>query len=92
MSMTRTEALCIGLGWQGGTVHQVAEATGLTVEDIVYKAKPSEVANPEFAGGWFCFRTCGKDHQAKVYAAKQGNFDFWCGVADAVMLMDRIGA
>lgn len=33
--MTNTELLMKALGWQGGTVHQVARATGLKVEMIL---------------------------------------------------------
>lgn len=32
---TNTELLMNALGWQGGTVHQVAAATGLTVQMIL---------------------------------------------------------
>lgn len=33
--MTNTEYLMKALGWQGGTVHQVASATGLSVMQIL---------------------------------------------------------
>lgn len=33
--MTNTEKACAMLGWQGGTIHQVAETTGLSVEQII---------------------------------------------------------
>lgn len=33
--MTNTGYLMKALGWQGGTVHQVARATGLTVSEIL---------------------------------------------------------
>lgn len=33
--MTNTELLMKALGWQGGTVHQVARETGLTVMQIL---------------------------------------------------------
>lgn len=32
---TNTELLMMALGWQGGTVHQVAHETGLTVSEIL---------------------------------------------------------
>ena len=34
-NLTNTEKACYLLGWQGGTVHQVAEETGLTVDQIL---------------------------------------------------------
>lgn len=32
---TNTELLMAALGWQGGTVHQVAHSTGLTVRQVL---------------------------------------------------------
>jgi len=32
---TNLERACLLLGWQGGTVHQVAQETGLTVDEIL---------------------------------------------------------
>jgi hypothetical protein len=34
-NLTNTEIACYLLGWQGGTVHQVAEITGLSVKEII---------------------------------------------------------
>lgn len=34
--MSNTEILCYILGWQGGTVHQVASELGETVETILH--------------------------------------------------------
>ncbi len=34
--MSNTEIACLLLGWQGGTIHQVSEETGLSVEDILH--------------------------------------------------------
>ena len=33
--LTNTEIACLLLGWQGGTIHQVSEKTGLTVDQIL---------------------------------------------------------
>lgn len=33
--MTNTELLMRALGWQGGTVHQVAHSTGLSVQQVL---------------------------------------------------------
>lgn len=38
--MTNTEILCFVLGWQGGTVHQVAATLGVAVDDVI-------IATPE---------------------------------------------
>jgi hypothetical protein len=34
-NMTNCEIACLLLGWQGGTIHQVSQATGLSVEEIL---------------------------------------------------------
>lgn len=34
-TVPNTFALCFALGWQGGTVHQVAETLETTVQDIL---------------------------------------------------------
>lgn len=33
--LTNTEIACLLLGWQGGTIHQVSQETGLTVDQIL---------------------------------------------------------
>lgn len=33
--LTNTEILMFVIGWQGGTVHQVASAIGISVQDIL---------------------------------------------------------
>lgn len=34
-SMSNTEVLCFVLGWQGGTIHQVAQQLGVTTQLIL---------------------------------------------------------
>lgn len=84
--MTRTEALCRVLGWQGGTVHQVAAETGLTVEQILYSSATDTSLASKYTGGWFAARTCGLEHnRAKVFPQHKGDLDFWIGAADGMI-------
>ena len=34
-NMSNCEIACLLLGWQGGTIHQVASETGLSIEEIL---------------------------------------------------------
>jgi hypothetical protein len=40
-TLTNMQIACYLLGWQGGTIHQVAEETGLSVDEIL-KSKDIE--------------------------------------------------
>lgn len=78
---TNTELLCIALGWQGGTVHQVSAETGLTVSQIV-ETDRKQPRGDKYAQGWFAARTCSLDHNQKVNFPKaRKDLDFWMGVA-----------
>lgn len=70
------------LGWSGGTIHQVAEATGLTVEQILHlnEVKPDTAMGSEQSSGWFAVRTCDLAYnKATIFPKYQGNVDFWYG-------------
>lgn len=78
MKKTNTELLCNALGWQGGTVHQVAQETGLSVHDIIYTKNVSD--EKEFDAGWSALAQ-GRIQEMK--SEKQGNLAWWLGVAAA---------
>jgi hypothetical protein len=81
--LTNTELLCLALGWQGGTVHQVAEETGLDVSEIINGNRHSE-AQEAFANGWFALRTCTLAfNRERNFPARRGQLGFWMGVAKA---------
>ena len=78
----RTKALYYFFGWQGGTVHQLAKETGLSVDQILHGDKPAVTVglNSPYAYGFTCVRTCDFDHRrlnAKKYI---GDIDYWSGV------------
>ena len=77
---TNTELLCLALGWQGGTVHQVAEATGLTAAQIINTDRMKE--GESHGNGFSAVRTCSLEFNRTVnFPARQGNLSFWMGVA-----------
>ena len=89
----RARALYYFLGWQGGTVHQLAKATGLTVSQILYEplngydgyavGTPRELSRfiSDKANGSSAVRTCDREYRANTLApAHKGDFEFWGGV------------
>lgn len=80
-----TLVLMHALGWQGGTVHQVSQATGLDVQTILNldEHTPVKSTDPEAlldvtdydVGFMFGYSSGASDLQ--YY---KGNKDYWCGV------------
>ena len=92
--MTRTLALCIVLGWQGGTAHQVAFATGLTVADIL-DTDTTDMAQmglaSDYSMGWFAARTNDvKFNREKLFPKYKGNLAFWMGAAAGKAFPEKI--
>lgn len=87
MQVTRTEALCRVLGWQGGTIHQIAAETGCTVEGLLYgEAKETHLLSDN-TKGWFAVRTCPLEYnRAKIFPKYKGNLEFWLGAACGMQL------
>jgi hypothetical protein len=80
------------LGWQGGTIHQVVEATGLTVEQILKLNETREDVNigSDQSAGWFAVRTCDLEFNLRVnFPKRQGNVAFWFGVMRGQWLKER---
>lgn len=76
----RAEALYDFFGWQGGTVHQLARETGLTVSQILYDDLPyTNYLYTPFASGFIIGRN-GTDSPHDMIAINKGRFDFWSGV------------
>jgi len=88
-AVTRTAALIQAFGWQGGTIHQLAQETGVSVEDLLYTPFKADVANNanDISAGWFASRTCTVEHNiAKVFPKYRGNVSFWHGVIRGLQL------
>lgn len=88
--MTRLEALCLAFGLQGETIHQMAEKTGCSVDDLL-NAKSNENSTLH-TEGWYAFRTCSLEHRlTKCFLQHIGHLQYWLGVADAVFCSEKLG-
>lgn len=83
-TLTNTELLCLALGWQGGTIHRVAEATGISVSQILEMDRKQSLC-ADGTEGWMAVRTCSLAFLlTNIYPKRQGNLKFWTGAAAAV--------
>lgn len=83
--MNRTEALCKALGWQGGTVHQVAEALGTDTNSILY-AEPSSTHTGSLYNTGLYWNTNSAQHQQNdLIPNHRGEVDYWLGVARVII-------
>lgn len=90
MTITRTEALMVAFGWKGGTIHQVAEATGCDSTELLYAEDIGW--NKDHQAGWWAYRTCSLEHnQTVIYPGVKGNIQFWLGVAAGVQSSIKLG-
>ena len=84
--MTRLDAFCKAFGWQGGTIHQVAEMTGCKADDLLTGKAADETIASAYARGWFAGRTCSIEfNKLNNFPAHRGVLDFWLGVADGLI-------
>lgn len=81
--IARTQALMLAFGWQGGTIHQIAEETGCNAEDLIYGESIEYNANNK--AGWFAYRTNSLEfNQENITPKRKGDLQFWLGVAAGV--------
>ena len=81
--MNRTLNLLNAFGYQGGTIHQVAELTGCDAFALLYAE--AIAYDEDKALGWFAYRTNGQAfNRSNIAPAMQGNVQFWIGVAEGV--------
>lgn len=82
----RFEALAYYFGWQGGTCHQLDDATGC--RDVV--SRPFDQSDNAF--GWFAVRTCGVDWRCdKLAPEHKGDWPYWCGVIRGYWVTGALG-
>ena len=83
--ITRTEALCKALGWQGGTIHQIVKETGCEVDKLLYGEPTCNHLSSDHSYGWAAGRTCSVEFNLKTnFPKRRGNIDFWLGVAEGI--------
>lgn len=87
--LTRTQALMLALGWQGGTVHQLASDLGLDAYEIIY-ADALEYSQ-DHRNGWFAYRTNSLEFNQRLKVSEKGNLQFWLGVAGGVQTTIKLG-
>lgn len=74
----RAEALYYYFGWQGGAIHQLAQATGCSSQDLLYRDYGDESLFEDLSGGFSAVRTCDKDWRVNKLAPKeQGKWKYW---------------
>ncbi len=81
----RMKAYCQAFGWQGGTIHQIAEETGVDTHTLLYGVPENTNLTTSYTGGWFAGRTCSIKFNKEVnFPANRGNKEFWLGLADGI--------
>lgn len=80
--MNRTLNILNAFGFQGGTVHQVAEITGCDVDTLLYTE--GEKWGIDYSEGWFAYRTNSSEFNQRFIQSEMGNIQFWLGVAQGV--------
>jgi len=84
----RTDALLKFFGWQGGTIHQLAEATGCKVEKLLHHSlELTNSLQPYVRVGYDTARKCELNKRLAVAARHKAEYenlpelwDFWSGV------------
>lgn len=93
----RTRYLLNAFGWQGGTIHQIAEITGCDSHDLLY-AEPkfgydfrgNYQPSAEYLNGFTAGGTCESEWVRETLAPKhQGEIEFWFGVMGAFNLREH---
>lgn len=92
--MNPTLLVLNALGYQGGTIHQAAQETGLTTEEILsLPTRENEVKGSltsDYSSGWCAVRTCNLTFRKEViYPKYRGNINFWAGVVRGLYLQQK---
>lgn len=73
----RTRALYFYFGWQGGTIHQLAQATGCTVDALLY-SPAGDTRSAIHLSGFSAIRTCEVAWRCDRLAPQhQGEWAYW---------------
>lgn len=80
--MNRIESLCHFFGWQGGTIHQISDITGVD-STILLNGEIQDKSGMSANNGWFLHRTCSSEHRIAKSREYHGDSDFWLSAAEA---------
>lgn len=84
----RADALRYFFGRPGDTIHQIARATGLPSQDLLYRAWGNEPTGH----GMSAVRTCDRDLRRDVLAQQhQGDWLFWRDVIRGYWITGPLG-
>jgi hypothetical protein len=85
---TRLENLLTFLGWQGGTIHQVAECVGVPVETLLREEAPclsdGKSATQKYNAGKTAGQVCSYFMRQELAHKMKRNKFFWIGVAETI--------
>ena len=70
-------------GWTGGTIHQVAQETGVDVQSLLYGEPSAAHMNSKYSNGACASETCGLAYRAELAKSVKGDRDYWIGVANS---------
>jgi hypothetical protein len=90
MTANNIQALYKLMQWQGGTVHQIADAVDVPAETLLYGMPSNTLGlNSSYIQGQSAFDTCRPEYvKAVLLKAYRGNVDFWLGYMRASALKD----
>lgn len=76
-------------GWQGGTIHQLEQETGVDAATLLHAPNMCQHIADEYSKGAAALETCGRDWRVKRLAPKyKGNAAYWIGVAHALRVWE----
>lgn len=86
----RTKNLLHYFGWQGGTIHQLAQETGLDVDTLLYADRPAAIhLTSKYSQGACANETCSLAMRLSFLPEVKGNRDFWLGVCFSKPILDH---
>lgn len=84
----RTKYLLQAFGFQGGTIHQLAEITGCSAQILLYKDFSDNEWDLEYQGGFF-WDTNTKEYQDNhIIPSRKGNLYYWFGVMRKMEILE----
>lgn len=80
VAVSRADRLRAYFGWPGSTIHQLAEASGVSVDDLLYGACSHSDAHSRGLLAGSCAWPILRD---SLIPSVKGNREFWIGVAES---------
>ena len=87
--MNKIECLYNVLGWQGGTIHQVADELGIAVGSLLHGTFTQQHigADHDYMKGQYAYSSCSTEWvRERLVPMYRGNLDFWLGYMRAYAL------